>query len=136
MTDSPPPFVARAASWPLEFVLVTGYVALFAGCGLAALAVPAEHGEVRIGLVVVVVGVYALWAARLVAALCVGVVAWCAATAFLLGHGGELALTGRADALRLGAFLLAAAAGSAVARAARICVIIQDRRGHHPADPG
>lgn len=120
MTDAPRPFVARAASWPLEVVLTAGYAVLFAGCALAALAVPASHGEVRVGLVVIAVGVYAAWAGHLVAALCVGVVAWCAATGFLLGHGGELALDGWPALVRLGAFLLAATAGSGIARLARV----------------
>ena len=126
MTDSPTPFVARAASWPTEFVLAAGYAVLFGGCGLVALAVPASHGEVRVGLVVLVVGVYAAWAAHLVAALCVGVVAWCAATGFLLGHGGELALDGWPSLVRLTAFLAAAAVGSGVAWLTRSS---GDRRG-------
>jgi hypothetical protein len=104
----------------MEFVLAAGYAVLFGACGLAAVAVPASHGEVRVGLVVIAVGVYAAWAAHLVAALCVGVVAWCAATAFLLGNGGDLALDGWPALLRLTAFLAVAAVGSGVAWLARV----------------
>jgi hypothetical protein len=46
-------------------------------------------------------------------------VAWCAATAFLLGHGGELTLDGWPALVRLTAFLAAAAVGSGIARLAR-----------------
>ncbi|SDS63641.1 hypothetical protein [Jiangella sp. DSM 45060] len=116
MTDSPAPFVARAAGWPLEVVLATGYAVLAAGGCVAALAVPAAHGEVRVGLMVIVVGVYAAWAAHLVAALCIAAVGWCVATAFLLGNGGALALDGAPAALRLAALLAAAVIGSGIAR--------------------
>lgn len=117
MTETRRSLIGGAASWPTEFVLAAGYAAVVAGCLLAAVAVPAAHTEVRIGVVAVALGVYAAWAAHLVASLCIAVLAWCTATAFLVNHDGELTLQDTPGFVRLAVLLAVAALGSALARA-------------------
>ena len=77
----------------------------------AAATLPASRAVLRLGVLVVVVGVFTAWAADAAIAGSVCVIAFLLLNSFLVNSRGELSWHGAADGWRLGALALAGGVG-------------------------